>query len=63
LPVMVPVQDVEWEQTTVGGTDALMFGDSSSALSAVVWQRDGRIYGVGGPIDSAEAQRIAGTLE
>lgn len=63
LPVLVPVRDVEWERTTVGGTDALMFGDPSSALSAVVWQRDGRIYGVGGPIDSAEALRVAGSLE
>ena len=59
LPVFVPVDKVDWKPTTVNGVDALAFSDRGGVASAVIWQRDGRIYGVGGPIRESAARAVA----
>lgn len=62
LPVFVPAGEVDWERTTVNGTQALSFSDRSGVTSALVWQRDGRIYGVGGTVDESAVRRVAAGL-
>lgn len=62
LPVLVPVGKVNWERTTVNGADALTFSGQGDVVNVVIWQRDDRIYGVGGPIGSGEVQRVAAGL-
>lgn len=62
LPVFVPAGEVDWDSTTVNGVEALSFSDRSGVVSALVWQRDGRIYGVGGPVSGSQARAVAETL-
>ena len=62
LPIPVPLGDVSWEDTTVGGSPAVAFGDESGLVAAVLWQRDGRIHGVGGALPASQARALAEEL-
>lgn len=62
LPIPVPAGQIAWRHTTVAGGPALLFGDDSGLGSAVLWQRHGRIHGVGGALEAGEVVRIAGRL-
>ena len=62
LPVPIPVDAVNWERTTVAGAPGLLLGDNSGLGSIVVWQKDGRLYGVGGGYSAREVRRVADGL-
>ena len=62
LPIPVPVDDVNWQQTTIAGGQGLMLADNSGLGSGALWQRDGLVYGVAGTLKAAEIQRIANGL-
>ncbi len=62
LPIPVPADRVVWKQARLAGVDGLILSDSSGLGSAALWQRDGRVYGVAGPLSSAEIQRVAESL-
>ncbi len=62
LPLPVPVDKVDWEQTTVAGAPAVMLSDRSGAGSGLLWQRNGLIYGVGGTLSSGELLSAANSL-
>ena len=62
LPIPVPLGEVAWRETSVAGGPGLLFGDNSGLGSAVIWQRDGRIHGVGGALTAEEVSRIADAL-
>jgi hypothetical protein len=62
LPLPVPVDEVRWRQATVDGAEALSFADQTGKLNALLWQRDGHIYGVAGVVGPDEASRVAGSL-
>ncbi|MFN8525341.1 MAG: hypothetical protein U0821_19770 [Chloroflexota bacterium] len=62
LPIPVPVDKVSWQPVTVAGGPGLLFAERSGLGSAIIWQRDGRTYGVVGPYSSAELQRVANGL-
>ena len=59
LPVPVPSGNMSWQDTTVAGAPALMLADPTGLGSGVIWQRDGRIYGVAGGFRSQEVLRVA----
>jgi hypothetical protein len=59
LPIPVPPGNVSWQNTTVAGAPALMLADPTGLGSGVIWQRDGRIYGVAGNFRSPEILRVA----
>jgi hypothetical protein len=59
LPVPVPVGEVPWRETTVGGAPALAFGDESGIGSVVLWREGERFVGVGGMLPLSESQRLA----
>jgi hypothetical protein len=62
LPIPIPMDEVNWRRTTVAGAPGLLLGDNSGLGSIVVWQKDGRIYGVGGGYSAREVQRVADSL-
>ena len=61
LPLPVPDQ-VRSRPTTVNGVEALSFADTSDRLHALVWQRDGHIWGVAGMVGTDEARDVADRL-
>jgi hypothetical protein len=61
LPLPVPDQ-VRSRPTTVNGAEALSFADNSGRLHALVWQRDGHIWGVAGMVGTDEARDVADRL-
>ena len=62
LPIFVPMGDVSWQDTTVAGSPAVAFGDESGLVAAVLWQRDGRIHGVGGALPASQTRALAEEL-
>jgi hypothetical protein len=62
LPIPVPVNMAYSHPVVVHGVQGLAIGDSTGAGSGVVWQKDGVIYGVAGPISEAEVLTIANGL-
>ncbi len=62
IPLPVPVDQIDWQRTTVAGAPGLQLGDNSGLGSVVVWQRDGRIHGVGGAASMREVHRIAESI-
>lgn len=59
LPVPVPTDTIVWRDVTVDGQPAVAFGDESGLGSAVLWQADGRIRGVGGQLPMSQIRRVA----
>lgn len=62
LPIPIPVDEVNWQRTTVAGGPGLQLGDNSGLGSVVIWQREGRIYGVGGAASMREVHRVADSI-
>ena len=62
LPIPVPVDQFNWQQTTIAGGPGLLLADNSGIGSGALWQRDGRVYGVAGTARVAEIQRVADSL-
>lgn len=62
LPVPVPIDRVQWQPATFGGASGLILADSSGLGSAAIWQHDGRVFGLAGPVQPDQLQRIAGSL-
>jgi hypothetical protein len=47
---------------TVQGVQGLAVGDSTGLGSVVIWEKDGIIYGVGGPLTEDQVLDIANSL-
>jgi hypothetical protein len=62
LPIPVPAGGVYSSQVTVQGVKGVAVGDSTGVGSGVVWQKDGIVYGVAGPISKDEVLTIANGL-
>ncbi|HEX6254707.1 MAG TPA: hypothetical protein VFZ70_02750 [Euzebyales bacterium] len=45
VPIPIPVDEVVWDETTVGGAPGLMLSDPLG--SGLLWQVDGRVHAVG----------------
>jgi hypothetical protein len=63
LPLPVPADRIDWRSATVHGAPGLVLGDRSGLGSAVIWQRDGRIYGVAGVLRQSQVLRVAESLQ
>jgi hypothetical protein len=63
LPIPVPVDRTTWQETTIAGAPAYILNDNTGLGSGVIWQRDGRIVGVAGPMKANELRRIAESLK
>jgi hypothetical protein len=62
LPIPVPAGGVNSSQVTVQGAKGVAVGDSTGVGSGAVWQKDGIVYGVVGPISEDEVLSIANGL-
>ena len=62
LPLPIPADQVGSSPTTVNGAEALSFTDKSGRLHALLWQRDGHIWGVAGMVGTDEARDVANRL-
>jgi hypothetical protein len=62
LPLPVPADEVRTRPATVDGAEALSFADPTGRLHALLWQRDGHIWGVAGVVGSDEALDVANSL-
>jgi len=63
LPLPVPADRIDWRSTTIHGVQGLLLGERNGLGSAVIWQRDGRIYGVAGLLRQASVRRVAESLD
>lgn len=62
LPIPVPADQVRWQRTRIAGTEGLMLTETGGLGNAVIWQRNGRVYGVAGLVGEQEIQRVASSL-
>jgi hypothetical protein len=62
LPLPVPSDEVRWRPATVAGAEALSFADRTGRLRALLWQRDGHIWGVAGILGADEVGDVADSL-
>ena len=62
LPIPVPTDQVRSRPATVNGAEGLSFADQTGRLHALLWQRDGHIWGVAGVLGADEARDVAQSL-
>jgi hypothetical protein len=62
LPIPVPVDRATWQETNIAGSPAYILNDNTGLGSGAIWQRDGRIIGVAGPMKANELRRVAESL-
>jgi hypothetical protein len=62
LPIPIPVDRATSKMVTVQGVSAVFVGDSTGLGSAVIWSKDGIVYGVAGTVGEAELIAIANSL-
>lgn len=62
LPIPVPADQIDWEDTVVNGNPGLLFNDNSGLMSAVLWQQDDQVFAVAGTLKAREIQRVASSL-
>ena len=62
LPIPIPVNMATSKNVTVQGVPAVFVGDSTGLGSAVIWAKDGIVYGVAGTLSEAEIMAVANSL-
>lgn len=62
LPLPIPAGQVRWSHTTIAGADGVVLGDNTGLGSAILWQRDGRIYGVAAPAPAKVVREVAASI-
>lgn len=62
LPIPIPVNLAHATSVQVQGVKGLAIGDNTGLGSGVVWEKDGTIYGVAGPLTENQVLSIANSL-
>jgi hypothetical protein len=62
LPVPIPVDMATSKKVTVQGVEGIFVGDSTGLGSAVIWSKDGMVYGVAGTLTESEILAVANSL-
>jgi hypothetical protein len=62
LPIPIPMDKAHADRITIDGVSGLTIGDATGLGSAVIWEKDGIIYGVGGPLPQSQVIDIARSL-
>lgn len=62
LPIPVPVDQVNWQQVPINGSQGLLLNDNSGVGSAAVWHANGHLFGVAGTLKASDLQKVANTL-
>jgi hypothetical protein len=59
LPIPVPIDKVNWQQTDFNGNQGLLLNDNSGVGSAAIWHAGGHLYGLAGSLKASDLTRIA----
>lgn len=62
LPLPIPVDMAQSEKVSVQGVEGVAIGDQTGAGSVVIWEKNGMIYGVGGPLKESDVLAAANSL-
>ncbi|HET7700253.1 MAG TPA: hypothetical protein VFM06_05230 [Candidatus Limnocylindria bacterium] len=62
LPIPIPVDMATSKTVTVQGVSGVFIGDSTGLGSAVIWQKDGIVFGVAGTLTEAQVLAVANSL-
>lgn len=62
LPIPIPIGKANSHAVQVQGVSGLAIGDSTGLGSGVIWQKNGIVYAVGGPLTENEVLTIANSL-
>lgn len=62
LPIPIPAGYVNSHSVKVQGVNGTAFGDNTGLGSAVVWIKDGRVYGVAGTVTEDQVLAVANSL-
>jgi hypothetical protein len=62
LPIPIPVDMASSKSITVQGVQGVFVGDSTGLGSAVIWSKDGMVFGVAGTLTEAEILAVANSL-
>jgi hypothetical protein len=63
LPIPIPVDMASSKQITVQGVQGVFIGDSTGLGSALIWSKDGIVYGVAGTLTESEILAVANSLQ
>jgi hypothetical protein len=62
LPVPIPVDMATSKTVTVQGVQGVFVGDSTGIGSAVIWSKDGYVFGVAGTLTESQILAVANSL-
>jgi hypothetical protein len=62
LPIPIPVDMATSKKVMVQGVEGIFVGDSTGLGSAVIWQKDGIVYGVAGTLTEQQVLAVANSL-
>jgi hypothetical protein len=62
LPIPIPVDMATTKNVTVQGVQGVFVGDSTGLGSAVIWSKDGLVFGVAGTLTEAQIMAVANSL-
>ncbi len=62
LPIPIPVDMATSKNVTVQGVAGVFVGDSTGLGSAVIWSKDGVVYGVAGTLSESQILAVANSL-
>jgi hypothetical protein len=62
LPIPIPVDMATSKTVTVQGVQGVFVGDSTGLGSAVIWSKDGIVYGVAGTLTESQILAVANSL-
>lgn len=62
LPIPIPVDMASSKPITVQGVQGVFVGDSTGLGSAVIWSKDGTVFGVAGTLTEMEILAVANSL-
>lgn len=62
LPIPIPVDMASSKTVSVQGVQGVFVGDSTGLGSALIWQKDGIVYGVAGTLSEAQIMAVANSL-
>ncbi|HZU13295.1 MAG TPA: hypothetical protein VFB58_10690 [Chloroflexota bacterium] len=62
LPIPIPANLVQTQPVTVQGVSGTEISDNTGMAGAVIWEKDGIIYGVGGTVPFSQVLTVANCL-
>ncbi len=62
LPILIPVNKASSHEVQVQGVTGLAVADSTGLGGGIIWQKDGKVYGVAGTLTESQLIAVANSL-